>query len=293
MKNKAFISWINLATSESTFLYEFPGKLAALWYDEIILQINSDTLHYARDVFADKERWGKDTLKELNKIHVPITEYTNGDSFYKPLENSKLLDPGVEIAKIYYEEKNPEEAFDSNNPHHLHSAVRTGGALATSFEAWEKLNKKINCSFLPNYYEGLFLESVQPKEPEHTSEILSIALPDLKDYSWDKIMDLRNNTFFDNFRDKISIFNESTNKGDIQLSKEIFEEIKNKDMIEMLQIMRPSPNTKIIKGIASNIPSPIGINPVSVYTAIEDVRKDLEVKNKFGWVYFLLDTRKN
>ncbi|MBN8209852.1 hypothetical protein JI666_13935 [Bacillus sp. NTK071] len=292
MKNNAFISWNNLATGRSSYLYEFPGKLATLWYDEIVLQVSDDIHSNIRDAIAEKENWNDDTHEVLRNLHVPISLYID-DPWITKLEDTQLLNPGIEVAKHYFKKRYPEEPFDEQNANHIHNAIRVGGAIASSFETWRKLNEKVRCNFLSSYYEGLLLEAVQEVESDDLyTEIIGYTLPDINEYSWDEIIDLRNHPFFDSFRNKVAHLNDAANSSDIKLSEEIVEEIEQKDMKEMLEMFRPTPKSKVIKGIASNIPLPIPINPVSAYYAIDDVKREIDLKKKYGWIYFLLDGRR-
>ena len=65
-----------------------------------------------------------------------------------------------------------------------------------------------------------------------------------------------------------------------------------KDLIEMAQHFRPQVTKNIVKGVVSNIPLPIPINPVSVVCTGYDIMKEIDFDKKYGWIYFYLDNKK-
>ncbi|WP_273854331.1 hypothetical protein [Guptibacillus spartinae] len=245
-----------------------------------------------KEKIAEGEKWTNETYRELEKIHVPITAYNLKDPFIVPIDNQEVLGVGMEVAKQYYQTKYPTISFDEKNPNHMKNALRIGQAFGVGFEAWEKLNAKINCNFLANYYEGLIVEKFKKTDnKEAISEIIYYTIPDINYYTWEEIIALRKHPFFNSFRKKISQLNEAIDIGDIKLSKEIIEQLEQKEVIEMIKLFKPSPKTKIIKGVTSNVPLPIPINPASVYFATQDIKTEYKLKNKYGWLFFLLDVR--
>lgn len=79
---------------------------------------------------------------------------------------------------------------------------------------------------------------------------------------------------------------------DQKLSQEIFEEIVKKDLIEMAQHFRPNVSSNIVKGVVSNIPLPIPVNPISILCTGADIKKEIDFDKKYGWIYFYLDNKK-
>ena len=80
--------------------------------------------------------------------------------------------------------------------------------------------------------------------------------------------------------------------GDKKLGQDILEEVIKKDLIEMVQHFRPQVTKNTVKGVVSNIPLPILINPVSVVCTGYDIMKEIDFDKKYGWIYFYLDNKK-
>ena len=115
-------------------------------------------------------------------------------------------------------------------------------------------------------------------------------IPDISEYSWDEIIEIRHHKYWTQFRKKLTELSESVQ--DKKLRQDILEEIVQKDLVEMVQYFRPHVAKNIVKGIVSNIPLPIPINPVSVVCTGHDIVQEIDFNKKYGWMYFYLDNKK-
>ena len=122
------------------------------------------------------------------------------------------------------------------------------------------------------------------------SDIITAIIPDISEYSWDEIIEIRHHNYWTQFRKKLTELSESIE--DKKLGQDILEEIVRKDLIEMAQRFRPQVTKNIVKGVVSNIPLPIPINPVSVVCTGYDIMKEIDFDKKYGWIYFYLDNKK-
>ena len=57
----------------------------------------------------------------------------------------------------------------------------------------------------------------------------------------------------------------------------------------MAQCFRPQVTKNVVKGVASNIPLPIPVNPVSIVCTGRDILKEINFEKKYGWLYFYID----
>lgn len=109
-------------------------------------------------------------------------------------------------------------------------------------------------------------------------------MPDISEYSWDEIIEIRHHNYWTQFRKKLTELSE--NVGDKMLGKDILEEIVRKDLVEMVQHFRPQVTKNIVKGVVSNIPLPIPINPMSVVCTGHDIKKEINFeKNMDGCIF--------
>ena len=57
---KAFMSNLSLLMNNASF--ERDGKLATLWFDELLLRANDEIIRKSIEYVAEKERWNSNTL---------------------------------------------------------------------------------------------------------------------------------------------------------------------------------------------------------------------------------------
>jgi len=72
-KLKSYMTFMNLAGSNSIFRLQ--GKLATLWFDEIVLQVPYNSIPSVLEKVAAEEGWAKSTLDEILKIQVSANKY--------------------------------------------------------------------------------------------------------------------------------------------------------------------------------------------------------------------------
>ena len=141
--------------------------------------------------------------------------------------------------------------------------------------------------------EHLFTSASKSKPSDLFSEVLNNHIPDLSNYSWDKIIELRNHQYFQNFREKIVCLNLQISTNNSKTAIEIIDELTNRDIKEIINLFKPSLKNSIVRGIASNFPLPIPINPLSIYFSGKEIKRDIDISNKYGWLFFLIDVSTN
>jgi hypothetical protein len=120
-------------------------------------------------------------------------------------------------------------------------------------------------------------------------EIAQFRLPRLHETSWDLIVDLRNHPYLEHFRKMLSLAQNELEESCAANRREIFSDLERKSMKELLSLLKPSPISATAKGIVTNLPLPTIVNPFGIVDSINTVRKELEIRKKFGWIYFLYD----
>ncbi|MFB0544350.1 MAG: hypothetical protein ACETVN_01435 [Asgard group archaeon] len=294
-KFRAYTSWFRLC--EEDFLLGVGGKLATLWFDEIILQVPGEDiiLKLSERVAADQD-WSSSTLKEIRRIWISVEKcIPNYQFLFEPLksEHPSLVDTTLQVM---FKKLIKSSDYPADFPYHLflRDVAWTSHGVIEAVNVWLVLNQKNPCSFFPASWENLVLQElfsrVTKKKPfDIFSEIMVHKIPDLNSYSFDEIIELRRHPFFNEFRQKMVELYDKLNSGESQNVQELVDEISRKDMEEMVRLFRPNPLKTVIKAIASNVPLPIPINPVSILFSAGDVKTELKISKKYGWLYFLLD----
>lgn len=289
-KVKAFMSYNNLAINNANFSLE--GKLATLWFDNLLLGTGEELVEKVMEDVAEKEHWSVDTFKEMKKIQISSESLLPSISF---MDESIIEDDYFKVATDILEDK---YANELSNPATyggaMHEISWGGFGVANSVKYWTLLNAKENCTFLPMDLEQQMLGKVFGSTTDmnygNFSDIITAIIPDISEYSWDEIIEIRHHSYWSQFRKKLTDLSESA--GDTKLEQELLEEIVRRDLAEMAQHFRPQVAKNIVKGIMSNIPLPIPINPVSVVCTGHDIMKEIDFDKKYGWIYFYLDNKK-
>ena len=218
-----------------------------------------------------KEHWSVDTFKEMKKVQISSETLLPSISF---MDESIIEDDYFKVAADVFKDKYAKELSSPKTyGGAMHEIVWGGFGIANSVKYWTLLNAKANCTFLPMDMEqqmlGKVFGSTTDKGYSNFSDIITAIIPDISEYSWDEIIEIRHHNYWTQFRKKLTELSESIE--DKKLGQDILEEIVRKDLIEMAQRFRPQVTKNIVKGVVSNIPLPIPINPVSVVCTGYDI----------------------
>lgn len=284
------MSTANLLANNANFSLE--GKLATLWFDTLLLGADKESVEKVIEDVAEKECWSNDTLKTMKKIQVSSEMLLPSVRF---MEEEVSHDDYFNVAVNIYKDKYAEELSNAKTyGAAMHEICWSGFGVANAVKYWTLLNAKESCIFLPMDMEQQMIkrlfEKTSDKKFENFSEIITAIIPDISGYSWDEIIEIRHHDYWTLFRKKITEL--SNEIEDQKLSQEIFEEIVKKDLIEMAQHFRPNVSSNIVKGVVSNIPLPIPVNPISILCTGADIKKEIDFDKKYGWIYFYLDNKK-
>lgn len=294
--NQAYASWWRMMPGGDDFPLGASGKLATLWFDEIVLQVpREDFLEVTLDKIAEELGWSPATLQEIHHVWVPIHKYQPNYGFLSKAWETDV--PALrEVAEniTITETKREAPELPETHPGFMHEIAWAGAGLIEAVSLWVSLNEMGSCTYLPHQREHLVLQELfsaaTRTEPlDIFSEVMLHRIPDVSTYTWEEVVELRHHQFFEAFRGKISELHKRLNKGAPKPIRELLEEVSRKDMVEMLQLLRPTPKQAVVKAIASNLPMPLPINPLSLGLGVLDVIRTRTLSKKYGWLYFLFD----
>lgn len=300
---KSYLSWVNYSNDA----WGTRAKLATLWFDEVVLQVPDE---YA--IYADTEIWlanncSTSTLNQIRKIWVPIFKYFPEYNFIRYREPGYMEKITKENPIIYrvmnltrrmkIAETRQRYPNSSTSMSDFNGLTPGDMGIVDSVNLWLAINHTSPCTFVPDNQEHyilqrLFSNTNKSTEIDVLKEIFSGSVPSLTDVSWDKIIELRHHNFFNSFRSKVQEIQDKIASGDLRTVREIIDEMRRKDIQEMIDLFRPAPVFTTIKAIASEMPLPLPFNPFSLLMSISEVRKEIDRSRKYGWLYFLFDVRK-
>lgn len=162
------------------------------------------------------------------------------------------------------------------------AVAATGGA-----NAWQKINLSLNCDIVcfdeaSAYAASKYSASnVSKAEPSLVGKI-ELAIPSAENLSWENVFALRDNPNVHSFRTWVEI------DGTEQKTSEILD-----GLWSAFEYLAPNVRGTIFKGILSNIPLPIPINPASALFAVQDTQRAIKFRREHGAMIFFHDLRKS
>lgn len=289
---RAILDWYSLATDS---LFSGQGKLATIWFDQLVLQIPSeDLLHRVISSFKKDGSFSNETADALSKIWVPAQKIVPGWSFVDPgvwdrvdEETGQLLHEAMQnqIRKQYGDEV-------AGSYGEAREIALGGAGYLSAIEIWKELNKSEPSIFVANEFGAPVLEKVIYQRLEDSifgsfSKVASVPIPNLSNIGWDKILELRNNRYFGDFRKTLKTIHDRIAKANENEVREMILELKLGEMESIVRSNEPSVGTAALNGVLDNIPG-LPANPYSIWKSTRDVLRAKDRKKKSGWLYFLL-----
>ena len=182
---KAFMSYNNLAINNANF--NLAGKLATLWFDNLLLGTGKELVEKVMEDVAEKEQWSSDTFKEMKKVQISSETLLPSISFMDEsiIEDDYFKDAADVLKDKYAKELSSPKTYGGA----MHEIVWEGFGIANSVKYWTLLNAKVNCTFLPMDMEQQMLGKVFGSTTDmgyrNFSDIITAIIADISEYSWD------------------------------------------------------------------------------------------------------------
>jgi len=133
-------------------------------------------------------------------------------------------------------------------------------------------------------FSGVGTQSIS----QTTTSINSFDFANLK---WDQIIKLRESEFVNDYRKKMYEWAEDLQLHDATKIESIINDYIKESLFDVLSEVIPDRSYSWLSAIGANIPSPLIINPIGVYSSVSDLMKNRRLKNKFGWLFFIQQSR--
>lgn len=259
--------------------FERKSKIALLWFDKILVQ------SFSNSFFVDYLMENNDIREEYEKIlRETMIDIPYKIDIYEPSKNIELHNNAREIISDYfgaeYIGKERDVALESNY-------------TSQCIEKWMQLNQEKPYGFIGREIERKIIEKTLYSEQIHNqtniTERLDIAFPSIENMPWNTILELRNHQYIEAFREKINDLQIGLENNDCDVFRELVNEMVQKDLKNVFSLFTPSPSKQLIKGIISNVPSPIPVNPFSIASSIGDIYKDAKLKKHYAWLFFYIE----
>lgn len=270
-------------------------KLSLLWFDALVMQSpREDLVGLAIPRILEKLGARDNVLAEICQLVHPIQKYFPDYEFASPevWTNDFHISSATQSALTkYFTEKDgpwPEEWMLRRE------VALTGCGVIDAINLVSRLSASGTCFLLPTDFEHeVLLEITRPTDPRTSfdlfQEVARYRFPRLTDMSWEKVAELRHHRFLESFRGVLASLQAELRKAPPNASHEIFVEIERKHIKELLSLLKPSAIQSTVKGIVTNIPLPIPLNPAALVDSVRTVLREREIERRFGWIYFLYE----
>lgn len=292
--SRAFISWLGACGQDVFGPY---GKLATIFFDQLIFQVpRADTIEGVLDSQVGQNEIRYADADQLRQIWVPIQTIVPDYQFLKnPWEhkNKRLLEVAHSVTVDATLEQYP--GADKSEPAGFaHEVAWAGAGLIEAIITRTTLHITEPCTYLAEPRESravqqIFQEAQSPEPVEIFRHIAENRVPDLSLLTWERVLELRHHAFLENFRQKVKELSISFRSNNEKAINDGIQELELQDLRELARLVKPSPRTMMFKAIASNIPLPIPINPLSIGIAVKELKEVYDRKERFGWLYFLME----
>lgn len=292
--SNAFISWLSLFTDRDPF--GVTGKLAALWFDRVIIETpRDDTIQRSIKAAVSRGQLSSRIGAELADHWKPIQQYLPDydvelDSFDGA--GRQLWDTVVDI--VY-------EATKADFPDHpedgafVHEVRMASYGTMRAFVSWMALNAMHSCSFVTNEREATVAERYFVRSENRSFEIFrhfsGLRIPDLTQLTWEKVWELRGHPQLDAFRRKLEIASGKDTSLKEPAVAQAFEADFRASLEEFAELCRPAPCIALGKAVVSNLPLSIPINPASLALGVKEVSDAVNRSREYGWMFFGIDLK--
>lgn len=305
MATNAFISWVDsfLAfTPESR--RELQLKIASVYHSTIYIPAETEVVeNVSRDIAEEagvsiydvrnlfKSVYEIEELADPSSILRICCEPDEGNTWSKsggikrglrgPVYRSLAFDSKISLRRLKEKLKTPgNERYAWMREASWHAVAATGSA-----QAWSLLNLALKCDLVcfdeASSYAATNLENSRVSRiAPSASRKIELAIPSAENMSWENVFELRKNKNIDSFRQWIET------KGDWS-GDEIIDGVW-----DAFAAIKPNVKGTILKGIASNIPLPIPVNPASMFFAAKDAQEVLKFRREHGAMIFFHDLRR-
>ncbi len=153
-----------------------------------------------------------------------------------------------------------------------------------------------HCSALfSEYHEAAILATLSTKvrSPHKTVTIISdLNTFDFADLSWKDIFILRKSDFVGDFRSRLAewVLEHSSASDSATFADKVnsfIEEAK----FRLIGDTAPALRKTILAGLGGMLPSPFGVNPISLFSTLGGIKREHDLKKKYGWLFLIQRSR--
>ncbi len=109
-----------------------------------------------------------------------------------------------------------------------------------------------------------------------------LIIPNFEEMTWDEILELREDKYIKQFRNKVYSYGTNTANLDEVLNKDL-----DSALWDIANQCKPNLGKSIFEAVVSNLPSPTIVNPFGLYYSARDISNTHKSNEENSWVYFI------
>lgn len=249
--------------------------------------------------------------KEFSEIIFNIEDFVSSEDELKNYYNPKNMEVSmwggdnssryIDFIMKYVQEKNGYTKPDIQSREHKKELEYYIGTVSMDFQVLTEASMKFSdfSGLYSELHEKAYIATYGTNRYISKNNNVINSVEDINHFdfgtlSWDEIIILRKSEFVNDFRKKVwewtQKFNTDTSSAEIEAKIDKYIDDAKFDFIEK---RKPNLIKSILTGILGNIPLPIPINPISIYSSGQQVLSDYKSRKEFGWLLFIQKARNN
>jgi hypothetical protein len=299
----SFVPWVTMWMAFSPHSKEERHlKISTLLFDDVYLPVGERVLRNAGQDFARIHNLQPDqisrTWHSLDSIHsgfgasefrkavlsppheLVFDKKGNWRRGLREAINTTLTEYfGISKHSLRKKHNEPLGRYEIAYEGNAHATAAVGSAVA-----WTLIRPHLDCSFFPlNVVEFAAARLILGMTSTEKLNAANLLLPDAGELTWQEVFEIRDLSEAESFRRWLH----SRNVSDRSIEHDIVGAL-----LEIVEECRPNRGMELFKGVVSNLPLPLPINPASLALSLKSIAKAQQFHEKYDWSLFLKRTRK-
>jgi hypothetical protein len=303
-RHAAFIPWATMYMGFSPNTQEERHlKMATMAFDDVYLPVGADHLSNIRAQMADDLNVQLKPMEgawhSVESIHPNLAGKQLATECFTPPQSmvydssgawKEELRGAIDAELAAYFGVSSDEIGKLKGPK-SYEYMKEGNALANSgvgsILVWTMLRSHLECAYFAfNEVEFAAADLLLCRDERSSFRAANLLMPDAGELSWEEVFDIRERPEALSFRQWLHSRNWANSD-----NKSIEQDVIGA-LLDVVDDCRPNVGTEILKGVASNIPLPIPINPAGLAMSVKSIFDARRFRRKYDWAFFLRERRK-
>lgn len=271
------------------------AKLCTLLFDQILVPVFGEPeLPFVLEWMCKHGELSKPAENGLKHAWKPVERVSD-----KELFADEWIDANLQLWETCGDVVDRQLALEYRG--YSHEEIRVIGGSASVFAntlegvvLWSRLQELAPCVLAGDRIQVATVRALQTQQRDVSQtgmlrELANLRLPNFGALPWDSVVKLRKHRHMEAFRSKLE---EIVQDGLQPNSTNMLTSLRKQELDGLWKLARKwsvSHSNTILRTIASNVPLPIPVNPVSVALGVAEILSTRRIQHDYGWLFFLAD----